>query len=74
MTSSNGFAKTMLHFFSETTISSFSGRAPSVLAMAFRLKPAQVQRTADGIDVTAAYAIGAVAAYWLIARTSAFFV
>ena len=43
-------------------------------AMAFRLEPALVQRTADGIDVTAAYAIGAVAAYWLIARTSAFFV
>ena len=37
MTSNNGFAKTMLHFFSETTISSFSGSAPSVLAMAFRL-------------------------------------
>ncbi len=33
-----------------------------------------VQRTVDRLDVTAAYVIGAVAAYWLIERTTAFFV
>jgi hydrogenase/urease accessory protein HupE len=43
-------------------------------AIAFRLAPALVQRTVKRLDVTAAYAIGAVAAYWLIERTSAFFV
>jgi len=43
-------------------------------AIARRLEPALVQRTANGLDVTAAYTIGAVAAYWLIERTSAFFV
>ena len=43
-------------------------------AMALRLESAQVQRTIDRLDVIAAYAIGAVAAYWLIERTSAFFV
>jgi hypothetical protein len=45
MTSSNGFAKTTLHFFSETTISSFSGCAPlfshgvSPLYVAVELQP-----------------------------------
>jgi hypothetical protein len=43
-------------------------------AMALRLEPALVQRTAHRLDITAAYVIGAVAAYWLIERTSAFFV
>ena len=43
-------------------------------AMALRLESAQVQRTIDRLDVIAAYAIGAVAASWLIERTSAFFV
>jgi hydrogenase/urease accessory protein HupE len=32
-----------------------------------------VKRTFDRLDVTAAYGIGAVAAYWFIERTSAFF-
>lgn len=39
-----------------------------------RFEPALVQRTADRLDMTAAYAIGAVAAYWLFERTAAFFV
>jgi hydrogenase/urease accessory protein HupE len=43
-------------------------------AIALRLEPALVQRTVSRLDVTAAYAIGAVAAYWLMERTSAFFV
>ena len=43
-------------------------------AMAVRLEPALIQRTANRLDVIAAYAIGTVAAFWLIARTSAFFV
>lgn len=42
-------------------------------AIALRLEPALVQRTVHRRDVTAAYAIGAMAAYWLIERTSAFF-
>jgi hydrogenase/urease accessory protein HupE len=42
--------------------------------IAFRLEPALAQRTVNRLDVTAAYAIGAVAAFWLIERTSAFFV
>ena len=42
-------------------------------AMALRFEPAPIQRTADRLDVTAAYAIGALAAYWLIERTAAFF-
>jgi hypothetical protein len=42
--------------------------------MALRLEPVSLQRTVNGLDMTAAYAIGAVAAYWLIERTSAFFV
>jgi hydrogenase/urease accessory protein HupE len=39
-----------------------------------RFEPALVRRKVDGIDVAAAYAIGAVAAYWLIERTSAILV
>jgi hydrogenase/urease accessory protein HupE len=42
-------------------------------AMALRFEPAPIQRMSDGLDVTAAYAIGALAAYWLIERTAAFF-
>jgi hydrogenase/urease accessory protein HupE len=42
-------------------------------AAALRLEPAPIQRTADRLDVMAAYAIGAMAAYWLIERTTAFF-
>ena len=42
-------------------------------ALALRFEPAPTQRAADRLDVTAAYAIGALAAYWLIERTSAFF-
>jgi hydrogenase/urease accessory protein HupE len=43
-------------------------------AIALRVEPALVQQTVNRLDVTVAYAIGAVAAYWLIERTSAFFV
>jgi hydrogenase/urease accessory protein HupE len=43
-------------------------------AMALRLEPALIQRTVNRLDVIAAYAIGTVAAFWLIERTSAFFV
>jgi hypothetical protein len=43
-------------------------------AITLRFEPALVQQTVNRLDVTAAYAIGAVAAYWLIERTSAFFV
>jgi hydrogenase/urease accessory protein HupE len=43
-------------------------------AASLRFGPALVQRTFNRVDVTAAYAIGAVAAYWLIERTTAFFV
>ncbi len=39
-----------------------------------RFDAAPVQRTVDRLDVTAAYAIGAAAAYWLIERTTAFLV
>jgi len=41
-------------------------------AMAFFPKPALLTKTTTWLDVTAAYAIGAVAAYWLIERTAAF--
>ncbi|HTG04999.1 MAG TPA: HupE/UreJ family protein [Bradyrhizobium sp.] len=37
------------------------------------LEPALVQRTFDRLDVTVAYTIGVVAAYWLVERTTAFF-
>jgi hydrogenase/urease accessory protein HupE len=40
----------------------------------FRFEPVLVQRTVDRLDVTATYVIGAVAAYWLIERTTSFFV
>jgi len=43
-------------------------------AMALRLEPSLIQRTVNRLDVFAAYAIGTVAAFWLIERTSAFFV
>jgi hypothetical protein len=43
-------------------------------AMALRLEPALIQRTGNRLDVIAAYAIGTVAAFWLIKPTSAFFV
>jgi len=42
--------------------------------MALRLEPALVQRTANRLDVIAAYAIGSAAAIWLIELNSAFFV
>jgi hypothetical protein len=42
-------------------------------AMALGLEPALVQRTVNRLDVITAYAIGTVAAFWLIERTSAFF-
>ena len=41
--------------------------------MALRLEPAVVQETVNRFDTIATYAIGAVAAYWLIERTSAIF-
>ncbi len=37
------------------------------------LEQALMQRTFDRLDVTAAYAIGIAAAYWLVERTTAFF-
>jgi hydrogenase/urease accessory protein HupE len=43
-------------------------------AIALRLGSALIQRTVNRLDVIAAYAIGTVAAFWLIERTSAFFV
>src|SRR5882762_2246067 len=43
-------------------------------AVALRFEPATVDHTINRLDMVAAYAIGAVAAYWLIERTSAFFV
>jgi hypothetical protein len=42
-------------------------------AIALYLDPPLVQQTVNRLDVTAAYAIGIVAAYWLMERTSAFF-
>jgi hypothetical protein len=39
-----------------------------------RFEPVPVQRTVDRIEVAAAYAIGAVGAFWLIERTTAFLV
>ena len=41
--------------------------------MTLRLAPAFVQQTVNRLDIAAAYAIGTVAAFWLIERTSAFF-
>ena len=38
------------------------------------LEPARMQRSLDRLDMTVAYAIGVMAAYWLIERTTAFFV
>ena len=42
-------------------------------AITLRLEPAMVQRAVSWLDVTTAYAIGAVAAFWLMERTSALF-
>lgn len=41
--------------------------------MALRLEPAVIQKTVGTFDIIATYAIGTVAAYWLIERTSAMF-
>jgi hydrogenase/urease accessory protein HupE len=41
-------------------------------AMAPRLEPAMLTQTTNWLDMTAAYAIGTVAAYWLIERTATF--
>ena len=38
-----------------------------------QLHPVHVQRTLDRLDITIAYGIGAVSAYWLLERTTAFF-
>ena len=38
------------------------------------LEPARLQQSFDRLDMTVAYAIGVMAAYWLIERTTAFFV
>jgi hypothetical protein len=43
-------------------------------AIALCLDEPMVQRTVDRLDRAGAYVIGAVAAYWLIERTSAFLV
>jgi hydrogenase/urease accessory protein HupE len=43
-------------------------------AMALRFDPSLVQVAANRLDAVAAYVIGTVAAFWLIERTSAFFV
>jgi hypothetical protein len=43
-------------------------------AMALRFEPVLVQRAVYRLDVIAAYAIGTLAAFWLVERTSAFFV
>ena len=43
-------------------------------AAALRFEPVLIQRTVDRLDMIAVYAIGGVAAFWLIERTSAFFV
>jgi hydrogenase/urease accessory protein HupE len=42
-------------------------------AVVLRFEPAPIQRMADRLDVAAAYAVGALAAYWLIERTFFFF-
>jgi len=47
---------------------SLSGYVASQVA-----EPALIQRRFDRLDVTAAYAIGIAAAYWLVERTTAFF-
>jgi hydrogenase/urease accessory protein HupE len=43
-------------------------------AIALRLDPVLVQRSVNRLDLAVAYVIGAVAAYWLIERASAFLV
>jgi len=42
-------------------------------AAALRFKPEVVRQSINRLDVTAAYAIGAVAAYWLIGRAASLF-
>jgi hydrogenase/urease accessory protein HupE len=42
-------------------------------AASLLLEPAPLQRAVDELDVTVGYAIGVVAAYWLVERTTAFF-
>ena len=42
-------------------------------AVALRREPDLVARSVNRLDVTTAYAIGTVAAYWLIERTAGFF-
>jgi hypothetical protein len=42
--------------------------------MALRFDPSLVQVAANRLDAVAAYVIGTMAAFWLIERTSAFFV
>jgi hypothetical protein len=42
--------------------------------LALRFNRALIELTVNRLDVIAAYAIGTVAAFWLIERTSAFFV
>jgi hypothetical protein len=37
------------------------------------LEPAPLERALDRLDVTVGYAIGGVAAYWLVERTAGFF-
>jgi len=39
-----------------------------------QLEPARIQQSLDRLDMTVAYVIGVMAAYWLIERTTAFFV
>lgn len=39
-----------------------------------RFHPSTVQKVSSRIDVTAAYVVGALASYWLIERTTAFFI
>jgi hypothetical protein len=43
-------------------------------AMTLRLEPTLIQRAVNRLDVITAYVVGTVAAFWLIERTSAFFV
>jgi hypothetical protein len=42
--------------------------------MALRLEPTLIQRAVNRLDVITPYVVGTVAAFWLIERTSAFFV
>ncbi|MBR1187416.1 HupE/UreJ family protein [Bradyrhizobium sp. AUGA SZCCT0160] len=44
------------------------------VVMAKLLEPPRIQPSLDRLDMTVAYAIGIMAAYWLVERTTAFFV